>query len=61
MRTGNYAVSCVMTDGIGIVIAVIATAVEDLAATAPFVPPTPMDMEIGMEAGTTVLLASTCK
>ena len=61
MRTGNYAVSCVMTDRIGVVIAVMATAMEDLVDTAPFVPLTPTDMEIGMEADITVLLASTYK
>ena len=50
-----------MTDGIGVVIAVMATAMEDLVDTAPFVPLTPTDMEIGMEADITVLLASTYK
>ena len=57
MRTGNYVVSCVMTDGIGIDIAVIAIAMEGLAVTGLFVLPTPMDMDTGMDQGITVLQA----
>ena len=47
-----------MTEGIGVVIAVMPTTMEDMAVIAPFVPPTPMDMDTEMEPGITVLLAS---
>ena len=57
MKIGNYVVSCVMTDGIGIDIAVIAIAMEGLAVTGLFVLPTPMDMDTGTEQGITVLQA----
>ena len=46
-----------MTDGIGIDIAVIGTAMEEVAVTGLFVLPTPMDMDTGMEQGITVLQA----
>lgn len=59
MRTGNYVVSCVMTGEIGVDIAVIPIAMVDTAVTALFAQP--MDMDIGMESGITVLLASMCK
>ena len=45
MKIGNYVVSCVMTDEIGIDIAVIAIAMEGLAVTGLFVLPTPMDIK----------------
>jgi hypothetical protein len=50
-----------MTDGIGIDIAAIGIAMEELAVTGPFVLPTPMDMATGMEPGITVPQASMCK
>ena len=53
--------SCVMTDGIGGAIAVIAIAMEGLAVTGPFALPMPMDMGTGMERGITVLQASMFK
>ena len=61
MKTGNYDVSYDMTDGIGIDIAVIGIAMEELAVTGPLVLPTPMDMATGMEPGITVPQASMCK
>ena len=61
MRTGNYGVSCVMTGEIGDDIAVIPIAMVYTADTDLFALPMPMDMDIGMESGITVLLASTCK
>ena len=61
MRTDNYGVSCVMTGEIGDDIAVIPIAMVDTAVTALFALPMPMDMDIGMESGITVLLASMCK
>ncbi len=61
VRTGNYVVSCVMTGEIGVDIAVIPIAMVDTAVTALFALPMPMDMDIGMESGITVLLASMCK
>ena len=61
MRTGNYGVSCVMTGEIGDDIAVIPIAMVDTAVTALFALPMLMDMDIGMESGITVLLASMCK
>ena len=57
MRTGNYVVSCVMTDGIGLDIAVTAIAMEDLAVIGLFVLPPPMDLDSGMVQGITVLQA----
>ena len=57
MKIGNYVVSCVMTDEIGIDIAVIAIAMEGLAVIGLFVLPTPMDMDTGMDQGITVLQA----
>ena len=61
MTTGNYVVSYDMTDGIGIDIAVIGTAMEEVAVTGPFVLPTPMAMATGMEPGITDLQASMFK
>ena len=61
MRTDNYGVSCVMTGEIGDDIAVIPIAMVDTAVTALFALPMLMDMDIGMESGITVLLASMCK
>ena len=49
-----------MTGGIGIDIAVIITALEDMEVISHFVLPTPMDMATGMETGITVLLDSIC-
>ena len=50
-----------MTGGIGIDIAVITTALEDMEVIYHFVLPTPMDMATGMEPGITVPQASMCK
>ncbi len=50
-----------MTDGIGVVIAVMPTAMAGIAVIARFDPPTPMDTAIGMAPGITVLLGSTYK
>lgn len=61
MRTDNYGVSCVMTGEIGDDIAVIPIAMVDTAVTALFALPMLMDMDIGMESGITVLLASMCR
>ena len=46
-----------MTGGIGIDIAVITTALEDMEVISHFVLPTPMDMATGMVTGITILLA----
>ena len=56
-RTGKYAELSVMTGGIGIDIAVITTALEDMEVIYHFVLPTPMDMATGMVTGITILLA----
>jgi len=50
-----------MTGEIGDDIAVIPIAMVDTAVTALFALPMLMDMDIGMESGITVLLASMCK
>ena len=56
-RTGKDAELSVMTGGIGIDIAVITTALEDMEVIYHFVLPTPMDMATGMVTGITILLA----
>ena len=56
-RIGTSAELSVMTGGIGIDIAVITTALEDMEVISHFVLPTPMDMATGMVTGITILLA----
>ena len=53
--------SCDMTDGIGVDIAVMAIAMAELAVTGPFDLPMPTDMATGMGPGITAPQASMFK